>query len=217
MRERVYEYVRGRILAGDPPSIREICRELGFRSPDTARGHIEALVAEGRLVKSPRRRSRGLRLGGGEEAARGAIVRGIGVDEGMEMVPLLGRVPAGGVELAVEEYEGTVPARRRPGKRLFALEVHGDSMNGAGILDGDVVIVEQSPTAEDGEIVVALVEEEATVKRLRLRRGRAELVPENPRYRSIPVPGDSFRILGRVVEVHRYEVGAGGSGRKTRA
>jgi repressor LexA len=119
------------------------------------------------------------------------------------MVPVLGQVQAGGLQAAIEDPQGYVPVEARRVGKLFALRVRGDSMTGAGILAGDLVIVRSQPTAQSGEIVVALVEEEATVKRLRIRRGRVELHPENPDFARI-VPGVECTILGRVVEVRRH-------------
>jgi repressor LexA len=159
-REKVWRFVRERLLAGDPPTVREVQAAFGFRAVESARAHLTALVEAGLLVQETGR-SRGWRLpshGRGGGASRPV------------MVPVLGRVQAGALTTALEEPEGRVAATPVPGAELFALRVRGDSMRGAGILDGDLVIVRRQETAEDGEIVVALVGEEATVKRLRWRR-----------------------------------------------
>ena len=161
-----------------------------FRSPQTAREHLDGLVEDGRLKKEPKV-ARGFRLPGRGEAPT-------------VMVPLLGRVPAGPLDLAIEDFEGHLPVqtRRAPGE-LFSLRVRGDSMKDAGILDGDVVVVRRQPRADVGDIVVAMVGDEATVKRFRVRRGRIELHPANDAYQPIvPEPGD-VKILGKVVEVRR--------------
>jgi repressor LexA len=189
-RERVFRLVRERLLAGSPPTVREVQEAFGFRSVQTAREHLEELVREGRLTKR-RGRARGYRLPG---AAGPPTV----------LVPLLGRVPAGSLDAAVEELEGYLPTQSRhaPGE-LFALRVRGESMRGAGILAGDVVIVRRQRTAASGEIVVALVGDEATVKRLRLRGKRVELHPENPDFEpTVPDPRE-LRLLGKVIEVRR--------------
>ncbi len=188
-RKKVFEFVRDRILAGRPPTVREVQEALGFRAVQTARAHLERLVAEGRLVVE-RGRARGYRLPGHP----GSTV----------LVPLLGRVPAGPLDTAVEEAEGYLPVETRGrGGDLFALRVRGESMTGAGILPGDLVIVRRQPEARDGDIVVARVGDEATVKRLRTRSGRVELLPENPAFAPIvPAPGE-VEILGKVVEVRR--------------
>jgi repressor LexA len=189
-RERVFRLVRDRLLAGSPPTVREVQRALGFRSVETAREHLERLVDEGRLAKRGGR-SRGYRLA----ASSGAPP---------VLVPLLGRVAAGALDVAVEDPEGYVPVQSRgSGGELFALRVRGESMTGAGILPGDVVIVRRQRRASSGEVVVALVGEEATVKRLRLRRGRVELHAENPAFEPIVPDPRELTLLGKVVEVRR--------------
>jgi repressor LexA len=93
---------------------------------------------------------------------------------------------------------------RLPRKELFALRVRGESMAGAGIFPGDIVIVRKQPVAESGEIVVALVEDEATVKRIKIRNNRVELHPENPAFEWIVPDPETVQILGKVIEVRRY-------------
>lgn len=189
-RERVFRFVRKRLLAGRPPTVREVQRALGFRAVQTAQEHLEALIEEGRLVKASGQ-ARGYRLprGGGPAA----------------MVPLLGRVAAGALAEAIEAPEGYVPIRAgRAPEGLFALRVRGESMKGAAILSDDVVIVRRQPTAESGDIVVAMVDGEATVKRLRLRRRRVELHPANPSFDVIIPREHDIKILGKVIEIRRY-------------
>ena len=189
-RERVFRFVRDRLVSGHPPTVREVMDAFGFRSPQTAREHLDALVESGHLKKQP-------------GVARGFRLPGRG-DTPTVMVPLLGRVPAGPLDAAIESLEGHLPVQtRRPPGELFSLRVRGDSMKDAGILDGDVVVVRRQPRADAGEVVVALVGDEATVKRLRIKRGRIELHPANDAYAPIvPEPGD-LKILGKVVEVRR--------------
>ena len=119
-------------------------------------------------------------------------------------VPIMGRVTAGMPILAVEDIEGYVPVSEdvRRGRELFALRIEGESMINAGILDGDIVIVCKTETADNGEIVVALIDDEATVKRFYKENGHYRLQPENPDFEPIIVPECS--ILGKVVEVIRY-------------
>jgi repressor LexA len=189
-RDKVFRYVRERLLRGRPPTVREVQEALGFRSPMTAQEHLEGLVEEGRLAKDPLK-ARGYRLAGRE-----------GVPT--VLVPLLGRVPAGPLDTAVEDLEGYVPVQSgRALSEMFGLRVRGESMTGAGILPGDIVIVRRQARAESGDIVVALVGDEATVKRLKLRRGRAELHPENPRFEPITPDPKELKLLGKVVEVRR--------------
>jgi repressor LexA len=185
-RESIFRFVRDRILAGVPPTVREVQGAFGFRAVQSARAHLEALVAEGRLAKEGGK-ARGYRLPA--------------TDPPPAWVPLVGRVQAGALTAALEEPEGYVVARGRPGAELFALRVRGDSMVGAAILAGDVVVVRRQPRAEEGEIVVALVEDEATVKRLRVRGGHVELHAENPAFP--PIVPEGVEILGKVVEVRR--------------
>jgi len=189
-RDKVFRFVRDRLAGGRPPTVREVMEAFGFRSPQTAREHLDGLVEDGRLKKEPKV-ARGFRLPGRGEAPT-------------VMVPLLGRVPAGPLDLAFEDLEGHLPVQTRssPGQ-LFSLRVRGDSMKDAGILDGDVVVVRRQPRADVGDIVVALVGDEATVKRFRMKRGHIELHPANDAYQPIvPEPGD-VKILGKVVEVRR--------------
>lgn len=191
-RERVFRLVRDRLLAGLPPTVREVQEAFGFRSAQTAREHLEALVDEGRLSKEEGK-ARGYRL---PRYARHALPT--------RLVPLLGRVQAGSLSFAVEDLEGYLPIQsKRSPDELFGLRVHGESMIGAGILPGDVVIVRRQSRASSGEIVVALVGDEATVKRLRLRGRRVELHPENPAFKVIVPEAGELTLLGKVIEVRR--------------
>jgi repressor LexA len=190
-RQKIFEFVRERLLSGRPPTVREVQAAFGFRAVQTARQHLESLVAEGKLL-AQRGKSRGYRLPG--RPAGQPIVS----------VPLLGRVPAGSLDTAVEELEGYIPVQtQQAAGELFALRVHGESMTGAGILPGDVVVVRRQPTAQTGDIVVALVGDEATVKTLRLGRQRVELHPENPDFDPIFLQPEEVTILGRVIELRR--------------
>lgn len=187
-RKRVLQYVQQRLLGGQPPTVREVQAALGFRAVETARQHLEKLVTEGKLTHQ-RGRARGYGL-----PARST--------QRPRWVPLLGAVQAGGLEQALADPQGFVGVQARGRARLFALRVRGSSMSGAGILPGDMLIVRAQPTAQPGDIVVALVDDEATVKRLRMRHGRAQLHPENPDFAPI-VPDRPWTILGKVIEVRR--------------
>lgn len=191
-RERVYRFVRERLERGLPPTVREVQDALGFRAVQTAREHLERLVSEGRLGKQLGI-ARGYCLPVGETAGPPPI-----------LIPVLGRVQAGGVAAAIEHIEGHIPMRTRAAEGIFGLRVRGESMTGAGILPGDIVIVRSQPTAESGDIVVALVDDEATIKTLKIRRQRIELHPANPRFKPIiPFPGHCS-IIGKVIEVRRF-------------
>jgi repressor LexA len=190
-RQRIFHFVRGRLLSGLPPTVRDVQAAFGFRAVQTAREHLEALVAEGYLAKEPGR-ARGYRLPSGRSTPT-------------ILVPLLGRVPAGSLDLAIEDLEGYVPVQSAdPPDGLFGLRVRGESMTGAGIFPGDVVVVRRQPTARSGEIVVARVGDEATVKRLRLRGKRLELHPDNPAFEILKPDPEEVTLLGKVVEVRRY-------------
>ncbi len=189
-RDKVFRFIRERLLSGRPPTIREVQESFGFLSPRTAHGHLEGLVEEGRLVKDPWK-ARGYRLPGKEGPPT-------------VLVPLLGRVPAGPLDEAIEDLEGYVPVQSRASAELFGLKVKGESMTGAGILPGYVVVVRRQARADPGDVVVALVGDEATVKRLRQRRGRVELHSENPRFEPIVPDPKELKLLGKVVEVRRF-------------
>ncbi len=180
--------------SGYPPSVREICEALGISSTRGAQRHLEALERKGFISRAP--------------GARAIQVRG-GLRETAAYLPLVGEVPAGPLRYASEEVEEWLPVPARWGGRgRFLLRVKGDSMVGDGIKDGDLVVVDPSPEAEDGEVVVALVDGEATVKRFR-RRGRAvELVPSNPAYPVLRVErGEAeVRLAGKVVALLRERV-----------
>ena len=194
-RERVFRFMRDRLLDGRPPTVREVRDALGFRAVESARSHLMALVEDGRLVQRPGE-ARGYQLP--ETMGQGGVPR---------LVPLLGRVPAGPLDLAVEDVESYLPTRSSSSDELFALRVRGDSMRDVGIMDGDLVIVRRQPTASSGSIVVALVGDEATVKTLHISSdsgGRIELRPENPDYQPIIPDPSEVQILGKVVEVRRF-------------
>jgi repressor LexA len=192
-RKRIFEFMRQRLLAGNPPSVREVQQAFGFRAVQSAREHLEGLVAQGLLAKAEGQ-ARGYRLPPLLRQAAETC-----------LVPLLGHVQAGSLTTALEDPEGFLPIQSRfAEKELFALRVRGDSMTGAAIIEDDIVIVRRQPSADTGDIVVALVEDEATVKRLRKRGRRIELVPENPAYDVIVPNPEQINILGKVVEVRRY-------------
>lgn len=198
-RNRIFRFVRDRLLEGDSPSLREVQRHFGFRAVETVRAHLTVLVEEGRLVKESGR-SRGYRLP--ERFPPPADWP----PNRLQPVPLLGEVAAGGFEEAIENPEGNLPVEIPDSRDLsdyFALRVRGESMSGAGILPGDTVIVERQGVAVSGQIVVALVEEEATVKRFHLGPDGMELRPENPDFNTLRPPPGSCRILGKVVELRR--------------
>lgn len=187
---KIFDYIRSYIdEKGVSPSVREIGQAVGLRSTSTVQYHLTALENAGYIERDPLLK-RTLRLTGGAQSHAGRV-------------PLLGTVTAGMPILAVEEIEDYIPyGGRTEGKTLFALHVRGDSMVNAAILDGDIIVVEQTPTARNGEIVVALVGDEATVKRFYKENGHFRLQPENDDY--APIIVDEVAILGKVVACLRY-------------
>ena len=171
---------------GYPPSIREICEAVHLRSPSTVHAHIKVLKEGGYLEKDDRK-TRAISVRGSRQPVRS--------------VPVLGLVTAGAPILAQQMVEGYVPYIGGASGELFALTVRGDSMINAAILEEDVVIVKRTPSADNGDIVVALLGDEATVKRLSRKNGHVHLMPENPAY--APIDGDECTILGVVVAVYR--------------
>lgn len=184
--QKVYDYLRKAMPSGIPPTVREICTATGLRSTSTVHAHLKTLEKLGYITREAGL-NRSIRIEGSEAAAQ---------------VPILGKVTAGLPILAVEDIEGYIPFPQRMGKELFALHVSGLSMRDAGILDGDYVVAERTPTADDGEIVVAMIEDEATVKRLYREPGRVRLQPENPDFE--PIYSDNVSLLGKVIAVIRY-------------
>lgn len=184
----VFEFIKDRIEEGYPPTVREICAEFGFKSTSTAHRYINNLTAKGLLEKG-NNQNRAIRLTGGN---------------GMK-IPLVGTVTAGIPITAIEEitdYISFQPARLYSNP-LFALKVRGESMINAAILDGDMVVIEQTPYAENGDIVCALVDNEsATIKTFYKEDGHYRLQPENDTMDPIIV--DEVSILGKVVGVVRY-------------
>ncbi len=186
--------------SGIVPSVREIGHALGMRSPSTVHQHLTALQRKGYLKRYGDR----MRV---LEVLDRRVMPG---NDAVVHVPLVGRVSAGVPIFAQENIEEMIPVPRKmvgwQDENCFLLTVRGDSMIHAGIFDGDIVIVRSQPAANPGEIVVALIGDEATVKRLAYDEGRPYLLPENPRYGPIH---DEFEIIGKVVGLLRRYAGGG--------
>ena len=163
---------------GYAPTVREICNAVGLQSTATVHYHLNALRDAG-LIEMDEMKKRAISLPDAQRADR---------------IPVVGVVTAGVPILATENIEGYIPWDGESG--CFVLRVRGDSMIGAGILDGDKVVVRPQPDAENGQIVVALLDDSATVKRLKKTGRDVWLMPENPSYE--PIPGSEAKILGRV-------------------
>ena len=163
---------------GYAPTVREICNAVGLQSTATVHYHLNALRDAG-LIEMDEMKKRAISLPDAQRADR---------------IPVVGVVTAGVPILATENIQGYIPWDGESG--CFVLRVRGDSMIGAGILDGDKVVVRPQPDAENGQIVVALLDDSATVKRLKKTGRDVWLMPENPSYE--PIPGNEAKILGRV-------------------
>ena len=186
---------------GYSPSVRDIKAALSIRSTSTVHTCLDRLEKKGYIHKE-NGKSRTLRIDGVSPANGDSESE----DTPFGSVPILGKVTAGQPILAVENYEGFVQypsgVCALPDNDLFALRVSGSSMIEAGILDGDIVIVEKTPTANNGDIVVALIDDEATVKRFYKEDGHFRLQPENRTM--LPIIVTSLMILGKVVTSIRY-------------
>ncbi|SEP14871.1 transcriptional repressor LexA [Trujillonella endophytica] len=206
---RVLEVIRDSIdRRGYPPSVREIGEAVGLSSASSVAHQLSVLQKKGWLRRDPNRpRALDVRLPGEIPAAGGVFAPPPVAEDSASptptYVPLVGRIAAGGPVLAEQAVEDVFPLPRElVGEgTLFMLRVAGDSMVEAAICDGDWVVVRQQPTAENGEIVAAMIDGEATVKTYKRKDGHVWLMPHNPAYE--PIPGDDATVLGRVVTVLR--------------
>lgn len=192
--EEILNYIKNEILErGFPPAVREICQAVGLKSTSSVHSHLESLERNGYIRRDPTK-PRAIEI----------------LDESFNMirremvnVPIIGTVAAGQPILAEQNIEGyfPIPTEYMPNKQSFMLKVKGESMINAGIFDGDKVLVKQQTTAENGDIVVALVDDSATVKTYYKENGHYRLQPENDSMDPIIV--DKCEILGKVFGVFR--------------
>ena len=190
MQQKIYEYIAACIREqGYPPSVREIGEAVGLKSPSTVHFHLKRLEEAGVIEKG---------------AGKGRAITLRESPKPENQVPVVGNVAAGSPILAEECIEDylTFDTGGKVGEH-FALRVRGESMLEAGILPGDVVVVHQQQQVRNGDIVVALFEDEATVKTFRRENGHIWLYPENSSPEYQPIDGEGCRILGRVVAVVR--------------
>ena len=188
--QKILDFIKKEIeQKGYPPSVREICAGVGLKSTSTVHAHLNHLEQQG-LIRRDSTKPRAL------EVIDGTQSRG-------RSVPLVGRVTAGLPILAIDNIEEylTLPQEMLGKDDLFCLRVQGESMIEAGILNGDIIVVREQNNAENGEIVVAMIEDEATVKRIFYEKKRVRLQPEN-RFME-PIYADSVQVVGKVVALYR--------------
>jgi repressor LexA len=202
----ILEVIRASVTSrGYPPSIREIGDAVGLTSTSSVAHQLRTLERKGYLRRDPNR-PRAVDVRGADETAAPAVLTEVSGSDALPeptFVPVLGRIAAGGPILAEEAVEDVFPLPRElVGEgALFLLRVVGDSMVDAAICDGDWVVVRQQNVADNGDIVAAMIDGEATVKTFKRTGGHVWLMPHNPAYD--PIPGDDAAVLGKVVTVIR--------------
>ncbi len=193
----ILEYIKNEILnRGFPPAVREICDAVHLKSTSSVHSHLESLEKNGYIRRDPTKPRAIEILDDNFNLVRREVVN----------VPIMGKVAAGSPILTVENVDGyfPIPSEYMPkGKTTFMLEVKGESMINAGIFNGDKVLVQQQTTAENGEMIVALVEDSATVKTYYKEDGYYRLQPENDAMSPIIIDGE-LKILGKVIGVFRF-------------
>ena len=192
----ILEYIKSEIInRGFPPAVREICEAVNLKSTSSVHSHLETLERNGYIRRDPTKPRAIEIVDDNFNLTRRELVN----------VPVVGRVAAGEPILAVENVENyfQIPAEFMPNSQTFMLNVKGESMINAGILDGDQILVQQQSTAENGDIVVALIDDSATVKTFYKEDGYYRLQPENDTMEPIIVK-DDLKILGKVIGVFRF-------------
>ena len=186
--QKILDFLKDRLSQGVPPSVREIGKAVGLSSTSSVQSNLTALEEKGFIERDPLLK-RSIRI--------------VGQSENVHHVPLLGVVTAGTPILAVEQVEAYLPytGKVSKDKPVFALHVRGESMINRGILDGDIIFAEKTPVARNGEMVVALIEDEATVKTFYKENGHFRLQPENDTMEPIIV--EEVEIIGKVVGLCR--------------
>ena len=193
----ILEYIKKEILAkGYPPTVRDICTAVNLKSTSSVHAHLETLEKNGYIRRDPTKPRAIEIIDDNFSLTRREVVN----------VPMIGRVAAGEPILATQNIENyfPIPAEFMPNGEVFMLRIKGDSMINAGILDGDWIVVEKRNTARNGEIVVALVDDSATVKTFYKENGHIRLQPENDNLDPIIVP--DCTIMGKVISLYRQFV-----------
>ena len=192
--QEILDYIKEEILKkGYPPTVREICETVRLKSTSSVHSHLETLEKNGYIRRDPTK-PRAIEI----------LDDSFNMRREMVNVPIIGRVAAGEPILAEQNIEDyfPIPVEYMPNKQTFMLSVKGESMINAGILDGDMVLVEQKDTASNGEMIVALIEDGATVKTFYKEEGVIRLQPENDTMDPIIV--EDAQILGKVIGVFRF-------------
>ncbi len=183
--QSVYNFLVKQLSEGFPPTVREICAATGIKSTSTVHSILSALEDGGYIIKDPKN-SRAIKLDISAPSA---------------MVPLVGRITAGKPILAIEEIEDYIPYPAKDSDGLFALKVVGLSMKDAGILDGDIIVANKNVPCRNGDIVVGMDGDSATVKRLLIKNGQIIFMPENPDFS--PIYPEDPMVLGKVIGSYR--------------
>ena len=183
--QSVYNFIIKQMSEGFPPTVREICNETGIKSTSTVHAILGVLEEEGYIVRDAKN-SRAIKIDSGFDAS---------------MVPLVGRITAGKPILAVEEIEDYIPYPTKDADGLFALKVVGYSMKNVGIMDGDIIVADKNSACRNGDIVVGMDGEEATVKRLVIKDKQVIFMPENEDFD--PIYPENPTVLGKVVGSYR--------------
>ena len=193
--KEILEYIKSEILKrGFPPAVREICEAVHLKSTSSVHSHLESLERKGYIRRDPTK-PRAI-LDDSFQLLRKEMVN----------VPIVGKIAAGSPLLAVENIESyfPIPSEYLPNAQTFLLEVKGESMINAGVLSGDHILVKQQDTAENGEMVAALIDDSATVKTFYHENGHIRLQPENDTMDPIVVEEKDVHILGKVIGVFRF-------------
>ena len=195
--QEILEYIKSQILnKGYPPSVRDICSAVNLKSTSSVHAHLESLEKNGYIRRDPTKPRTIEIIDDNFNLTRREMVN----------VPVLGQVAAGEPILAVDNITGyfPIPSEFMPNEETFILTVKGDSMINIGIYNGDQIVVEKCNTAENGEIIVALIDDSATVKRFYKENGHIRLQPENDFMDPIIV--DDCMILGKVIGLMRWDI-----------
>ena len=208
--ERVYNYICNYINKNQiSPSVRDICAGVGLKSTSSVHTYLKQLDNQGRIEYRPGlRRAIVIRQDSNESIMESSVSSTVTELGSYREVPVIGKITAGVPILAHEDYSDSFLVNRSVigDSEAFILKVSGNSMINAHILDGDIIIVRKQNTCDEGDIIAALVEDEATVKRFGKKNGIPYLFPENDAYSPIPFNKEGCRILGKVVGLHRYSI-----------